>query len=149
MGASVAVSSAGTVLFSAVTMAVEVMVAPESASTSLSSSRGSFLPMNCLRKSSSSMVRWPKPGVSPSASILMEVMALSSSMVAVTVTSLWKPCAAPEMGVPSATGASVAAGSSVAAGAAALFTASSTAVEVMVAPESASTPSTGRVLPMN
>ena len=55
-GSSVAVaSSAGAAarLFSASTTAVEVIVAPLTASTSLPSSTGSVLPINCFVKSSS------------------------------------------------------------------------------------------------
>ena len=153
-GSSVASSVEAARLFRASTTAVEVMVAPATASTSSPRVTGRVLPMNCAVKSSSPHF-WPKPAVSPLASTVSAVM-VPSSMVAVTVTSLAKPfmVAVTSSPVASSTGASVASGSSVASSveAARLFRASTTAVEVMVAPATASTSSprvTGRVLPMN
>ena len=115
------------------TTAVEVMVAPVTASTPSPRVSGADLPMNWLVKASSAQ-RWPRPSVSPEASTVSVAIAPAPSVVRVTVTSLTKPFLLAVM--PSA-----------AAGAAPL-TASITALEVMVAPVSASTPSTGIVLPM-
>ena len=77
------------------TTAVEVMVAPESASTFSPRANGPDLPTNCFWKSSSSITRWPKPGVSQLASIWMAVTTPASSKVAFTVTSPPKPLAEP------------------------------------------------------
>ena len=76
-------------LFRASTTAVEVMVAPATASTSSPRVRGRVLPMNWEVKSSSAHF-WPKPAVSPLASTVSAVM-VPLSRVAVTVTSLAKP----------------------------------------------------------
>ena len=128
-------------------------MAPATASTSSPRVTGRVLPMNCAVKSSSPHF-WPKPAVSPLASTVSAVM-VPLSRVAVTVTSLAKPfmVAVASSPVASSAGASVASSVTSAAGAAArLFRASTTAVEVMVAPATASTSSprvTGRVLPMN
>ena len=115
------------------TTAVEVMVAPVTASMPSPRASGADLPMNWLVKASSAQ-RWPRPSVSPDASTESVAIAPAPSVVRVTVTSLTKPFLLAVM--PSA-----------AAGAAPL-TASITALEVTVAPASASTPSTGIVLPM-
>ena len=139
--AGAAEEAAAMASLAALTTAVEVMVAPESASTFSPRVRGAVLPMNWARKASSVVQRVPKPSVSPVESTRMEAIA-PSSRVTVTVTSLWKPCAVALPLIPPAE-----AGASRAA-----FTASTTAVEVMVAPESASAFSPrvkGPVLPMN
>ena len=105
--------------------------------------------MNWEVKSSSAHF-WPKPAVSPLASTVSAVM-VPLSRVAVTVTSLAKPFIVAVASSPAA-GASAASSASSAGAAARLFKASTTAVDVMVAPATASTSSprvTGRVLPMN
>ncbi len=119
------------------TTALEVTVAPASASMPSPRSGVAFLPMNWFRKASSSAQRVPRPAVSPEASTAMPVITPAST-VRVTVTSLWKPCALPVLLSPAA---SSSAGNR-------LFTASITALEVTVAPASTSTV-TGAVLPMN
>ena len=73
----------------------------------------------------------------------MEAILPSASITTVTLTSDWKPFAEAVFSSPSTAGAT-----SSAAGARE-FRASIIALEVMVAPDSTSTPSTGRVLPMN
>ena len=107
-GASVASSVEAARLFRASTTAVEVMVAPATASTSSPRVTGRVLPMNCAVKSSSPHF-WPKPAVSPLASTVSAVM-VPSSMVAVTVTSLAKPFMvavwpSPVAGVPASSAA--------------------------------------------
>ena len=115
-GASVAssvTSAAGAAarLFRASTTAVEVMVAPATASTSSPRVTGRVLPMNCAVKSSSPHF-WPKPAVSPLASTVSAVM-VPLSRVAVTVTSLAKPfmvavASSPVAGVPASSAAPMA-----------------------------------------
>ncbi len=121
-------------------IALEVTVALDRTSTP---SRGRVLPMNWFRKASSSPQRVPKLGVSLLESTLMEAILPSASITTVTATSDWKPFAEAVFSSPSTAGAA-----SSAAGARE-FRASMIALEVTVALDRTSTPSRGRVLPMN
>ena len=132
------------------------MVAPAMASIS-SRAMGRVLPMNCFWNSSSRAFA-PRPAVSAklSSPILMAVMVLLSTVTS-TATGPAKPLAEPVWVSPvaaagSLAGASVAVGSSTRASVTqAALIASTTAVEVMVAPAMASISSrvSGGTLPMN
>ena len=126
------------------------MVAPDSTSTFSPAVKGAVLPMNWFRNASSSAQRVPKPGVSLAEPISMDSTAPLASKVAVTVTSDWKPCAVAVLPVTGAGAAGFFSATPNAsrlpsAGAlpsatslthlSALLEASSTAVEVTVAPE--------------
>ena len=80
-------------LLIASTTAVEVTVAPDSASTSSPRVTGMVLPMNCSAKAASVAQRVPKPEVSLEESMVRAVISLFSPTVKVTVTLDWKPAA--------------------------------------------------------
>ena len=151
--------------------AVEVTVAPDRASIPSSPKvNGPLLPMNCSVNSASD-ARLPRPSVSFGVSMVRALIVPSSFFSARTVTSPPKPCSVASEAEPAAAGS--AAGSSVGSSAgsaagsssfsASAGTASSpvmirliafrAAVEVTVAPDRASIPSSpkvnGPLLPMN
>ena len=141
--------------FTAATTASEVMVAPLMPSTPSPRVKGPVLPMNWPVNSSSAQ-RWPRPGVSPEASTVRAEIAPEPSTVSSTFTSLAKPlavadCTLPVRGAEGAEGFSAGAPKVTSGSAAgslpratlstqrrALLVASSTALLVTVAPESAS-----------
>ena len=140
------ISWVGNMEFTALITALEVKVAPETTSTP---SKGPFLPMNWLRKASS-VQGAAIAAVSPEASTAIVAMAPSSFRVMVTFTSDSRPFA--EAVISAAAGASVGISTSATATPMAALAASITALEVTVAPESASIPSPRSgvaFLPMN
>ena len=146
-------AGAATAAFTASTTALEVTVAPASASMPSPMATGAVLPTNCAAKAASSMQRVPKPAVSLAESITMPLIAPAASMVSLTVTSDWKPRAVPTSTSPVSSICSTGAFSAtpkastgsvrplpitVLTAASALLAAFRTAVEVTVAPDSAS-----------
>ncbi len=152
-GAEAGAASAALMAF---TTASEVTVAPVRASMPSPMAKGPVLPTNCSIKAASSAQRVPKPGVSLEESMFRAVTAPVSSRETSTVTSLWKPPAvplrtSPVMGAEGAAGFSAGAPKATRGDTAgsfsratlvtqcrALLTASSTALEVTVAPDRAS-----------
>ena len=136
------------------TTAVEVIVAPETASTSVPRATEPDLPINWLVKASS-LAFAPKPGVSANLSPPTVRLAMAPLSSTVTVTSMGpaKPSTVTVADLPSAAGTTVgSSGAWVASGAgvdcatgaplkaaSASFTPLTTAVEVMVAPDTPST----------
>ena len=86
-------------LLMASTAAWEVMVAPDTLSIPSPRVKGPALPINWEVKASS-MASWPRPAVSPLASMVSCAMAPASSRVSCTFTSLAKPLAEPSCTAP-------------------------------------------------
>ena len=86
-------------LLMASTAAWELMVAPDTLSMPSPRVKGPVLPINWEVKASS-MVSWPRPAVSPLASMDSCAMAPASSRVSCTFTSLAKPLAEPPCTAP-------------------------------------------------
>ena len=131
-------SAAGVRELIAVTMALEVTVAPDSTSAVT----GMVWPMNWFRKASSSAQRVPKLGVSLEESTSMATILPSASTVTLTTTSEAKPFAEAVLTSPST------AGSSTSSATARELIAVTIALEVTVAPDSTSAV-TGMVWPTN
>ena len=164
-GTASGLAGASTAAFTAFTTAVDVTVAPASASMFSPMAKGAVLPTNCSAKVGSSMQRVPKEGVSPEDSMARPVMAPAASMVSWTLTSEAKPLAEPSWMSPvrvicstgffsatpkTSTGSVRSMFRMSATVPRAILEALSTAVEVTVAPDSASMePPSFRSMPTN
>ena len=152
-GTALGLAGASTAAFTAFTTAVEVTVAPASASMLPPIAKGAVLPTNCWAKVGSSMQRVPKPAVSPEDSMARPVITPAASLVSWTRTSEAKPLAEPSWMSPvrvicstgffsatpkTSTGSVRSMPRMSLTTPRAVLEAFSTAVEVMVAPERAS-----------
>ena len=86
-GTASGLTGAAQASFTASTTAVEVTVAPASASMPAPRVKGALLPINCSAKLASVVARVPKPMVSPMELMFRPVMTFASSIVSWTSTS--------------------------------------------------------------